>query len=75
MLRCLQGLSQAGPAGDDGAHKEVMAGAGLGLSEWGWRGGLPPSAYPHNYFIVSGPLAQLSPLSGYTDRCVQSGEE
>jgi len=66
---------EAGPAGDDVAHEEFTLSAGLGLSEWCWRGGLPPPAFPHNYFIVSGPLAQLSPLSGYTDRCVRSGEE
>ncbi len=33
MLESLQGSSQAGPAGDDVAHEEIMPVAGLGLSE------------------------------------------
>jgi len=33
---CLQGLSQAGPAGDDVAHEEFTLSAGLGLSEF-WQ--------------------------------------
>jgi len=38
VIRCLQGSSQAGPAGDDGAHEESMTETGLGFPEWGWRG-------------------------------------
>ena len=44
-------MSQAGPAGDDGAHEEVMAGAGLALSEWGGIGN-PPA-------IMVAPLHQV----------------
>ncbi len=62
-------------AGDDVAHDEIMAVSCLGVSEWGWRGGLPPSAFPHSYFSVSGPLAQPSPLSDYRDQCVRSDGE
>jgi len=32
---CKVGTDEAGPAGDDGAHEEVMLSAGLALSEWG----------------------------------------
>jgi len=50
---CLQGSSQAGPAGDDVAHEESMLGDGLGLSELNQGSGLSGANIISEFHIES----------------------